>query len=60
MSKVVYKKSFKRMVADLKAETQDMVKLSEENPDDMVLYNMSEELKVLFNNFRTHVRNNYE
>jgi hypothetical protein len=60
MSKVVYKKSFKRMVADLKAETQDMVKLSEENPDDMVLYNMSEELKVLFNNFRTHVRKNYE
>ena len=60
ISKVVYKKSFKRMVADLKAETQDMIKLSEENPDDIVLYNLSEELKELFNKFRSHVRKNYE
>ena len=35
-------------------------KLSEDNPDDMVLYNLSEELKELFNKFRTHVRKNYE
>jgi len=58
-SKVVYKRSFKRMVADLEAETIDFKKLSEDNPDDMVLYNLSEELKDLFNKFRTHVRKNY-
>jgi len=59
-SKVVYKRSFERMVADLEAEAIDLNKLSEENPDDMVLYKMSEDLKELFNNFRTHVRKNYE
>ena len=59
-SKVVYKRSFERMVADLEAETIDFKKLSEDNPDDMVLYNLSEELKELFNKFRTHVRKNYE
>ena len=48
------------MVADLKAETQDMIKLAEENPNDMVLYNISIDLKDLFNKFRTHVRKNYE
>ena len=58
-SKVVYKRSFKRMVADLEAEAIDLNKLSEDNPDDMVLYKMSEDLKELFNNFRTHVRKNY-
>ena len=59
-SKVVYKRSFKRMVADLEAETIDFKKLSDDNPDDMVLYNLSEELKELFNKFRTHVRKNYK
>ena len=59
-SKVVYKRSFERMVADLEAEAIDLNKLSEENPDDTVLYKMSEDLKELFNNFRTHVRKNYE
>ena len=59
-SKVVYKRSFKKMVADLEAETIDFKKLSEDNPDDIVLYNLSEELKDLFNKFRTHVRKNYE
>jgi hypothetical protein len=59
-SKVVYKRSFKKMVADLEAEAIDLNKLSEDNPDDMVLYKMSEDLKELFNNFRTHVRKNYE
>ena len=54
------KKSFNRMVADLKAETQDMIKLAEENPNDMVLFNISEELKDLFNRFRTHVRKKYK
>ena len=58
-SKVVYKRSFKKMVADLEAEAIDLNKLSEDNPDDMVLYKMSEDLKELFNNFRTHVRKNY-
>ena len=59
-SKVIYKRSFKKMVADLEAETIDFKKLADENPDDMVLYNLSEELKELFNKFRTHVRKNYE
>ena len=59
-SKVVYKRSFKKMVADLEAEAIDLNKLSEDNPDDMVLYKMSEDLKELFNNFRTHVRKNYK
>ena len=58
-SKVVYKRSFKKMVADLEAETIDFKKLSDDNPDDMVLYKLSEELKELFNKFRTHVRKNY-
>ena len=58
-SKVVYKRSFEKMVADLEAEAIDLNKLSEDNPDDMILYKMSEDLKELFNNFRTHVRKNY-
>ena len=59
-SKVVYKRSFEKMVADLEAEAIDFKKLADENPDDIVLYNLSEELKELFNKFRTHVRKNYE
>ena len=59
-SKVIYKRSFKKMVADLEAETIDFKKLADENSDDIVLYNLSEELKELFNKFRTHVRKNYE
>ena len=59
-SKVVYKRSFKKMVADLEAEAIDLNKLSEDNPDDMILYKISEDLKELFNKFRTHVRKNYE
>ena len=59
-SKVVYKRSFEKMVADLEAEAIDLNKLSEDNPDDMVLFNISEELKELFNKFRTHVRKKYK
>jgi hypothetical protein len=58
-SKVVRKPSFSNMVNDMEAEAQDMKKLSDNNPDDMVLYNLSEELKGLYNKFRTHVRRNY-
>jgi hypothetical protein len=58
-SKVVRKASFSNMVSDMEAEAQDMQKLSKSNPDDMVLYNLSEELKELYNKFRTHVRRNY-
>ena len=58
-SKVVRKASFSNMVNDMEAEAQDMQKLSENNPDDIVLYNLSEELKELYNKFRTHVRKNY-
>jgi len=59
-SKVVYKRSVKKMVADLEAEAIDMQKLSNEHPDDMVLHNLAEELKEIFNTLRTHVRKNYK
>ena len=58
-SKVVRKASFNNMVSDMEAEAQDMKKLSDSNPDDIVLYKLSEELKELYNKFRTHVRRNY-
>ena len=58
-SKVVYKRSFGKMVADLEAEAIDFNKLAEENPDDIVLYKISEELKELYNKFRTHIRKKY-
>ena len=58
-SKVVKKPSFNNMVNDIEAEAQDLKKLSDSNPDDMVLYNLSEELKEIFNTLRTHVRRNY-
>ena len=58
-SKVVYKRSFNNMVKDIEAEAIDMKKLSDEHPDDMVLHNLAEELKEIFNTLRTHVRKNY-
>ena len=48
------------MVADLEAEAIDFKKLADENPDDIVLYNLYEELKEVFNKFRTHVRKKYK
>ena len=48
------------MTADLEAEAIDMKKLSEDNPNDIVLFNISEELKEVFNKFRTHVRKKYK
>ena len=59
-SKVVYKRSFKKMVADLEAEAIDMQKLANDNEADVVLYQIADELKDLFNKFRTHVRKNYK
>ena len=58
-SKVVYKRSFSNMVKDIEAEAIDMQKLSDENPDDMVIYKLAEELQDMFNTFRTHVRKTY-
>ena len=58
-SKVVYKRSFANMVKDIEAEAIDMQKLSDENPDDLVIYKIAEELKEILNKFRTHVRKNY-
>ena len=58
-SKVVKKPSVPNMVKDLEAEAVDMQKLSDENPNDMVLYTVAEELKELFNKLRTHIRKNY-
>ena len=46
-SKVVYKRSVKTMVKDLEAETIDMKKLSEDNENDVVLYQIADELKDL-------------
>ena len=59
-SKVVYKRSFSNMVKDIEAEAIDMQKLSNEHPDDMVLHNLAEELKEIFNTLRTHVRKYYK
>ena len=58
-SKVVYKRSFANMVKDIEAEAIDMQKLSDENPDDLVIYKLAEELQDMFNTFRTHIRKNY-
>ena len=58
-SKVVYKRSFSNMVKDIEAEAIDMKKLSDEHPDDMVIYKLAEELQNIFNDLRTHVRKNY-
>ena len=59
-SDVIYKRSFERMIADLEAETIDMRKLAEDNENDVVLHTIAEELKDLFNKFKTHVRKNYK
>ena len=48
------------MLADLEAEVQDFKKLTDANPDDIVLYNIFVDLKELFNKFRTHVRKKYK
>ena len=58
-SKVVYKRSFGNMVKDIEAESIDMKKLSDENPDDLIIYKLSEDLREIFNTLRTHVRKNY-
>ena len=58
-SKVVRKVSLSNMFKDLEAEIQDFKELVKEKPDDIVLYNISEELKEIFNTFRTHLRKKY-
>jgi len=58
-SKVVYKKSISNMVKDLEAELQDFRELVKDKPEDLVIYNIFEELKEIYNKFRTHVRKNY-
>ena len=58
-SKVVRKVSAPNMLADLEAEVQDFKKLTDANPNDIVLYNIFVDLKDLYNKFRTHVRKNY-
>ena len=59
-SKVIRKISAPNMLADLEAEVQDFKKLTDDNPNDIVLYNIFVDLKDLYNKFRTHVRKNYE
>ena len=58
-SRVVYKPSLSNMIKDLEAEIQDFKKVVEDKPEDVVLYNISEELKEIYNKFRTHVRKKY-
>ena len=58
-SDVVYKKSMSNMFKDLEAEAQDFEILSKENPDDLVIYKMSEELTDMVGIFRTHIRKKY-
>jgi len=58
-SDVVYEKSMSNAFKDLYAEAQDFEILSKENPDDLVIYKMSEELTEMVKDFRTHIRNNY-
>ena len=58
-SKVVRKPSISNMIKDLEAEIQDFKKLVEDKPEDIVLFNISEELNEIYNNFRTHVRKKY-
>ena len=58
-SDVIYEKSISNMFKDLYAEAQDFKILSKENPDDLVIYKMSEKLTEMVNDFRTHIRNNY-
>jgi uncharacterized FlaG/YvyC family protein len=58
-SKVVRKPSLANMIKDIEAEVQDFKKLVDSKPEDIVLYNISEELKELYNKFRTHVRKKY-
>ncbi len=58
-SKVVKKPSLSNMIKDLEAEIQDFEVLVKDKPDDIVLYNISEELKEIYNKFRTHIRKNY-
>ena len=58
-SKVVRKPSISNMIKDIEAEIQDFEKLVEDKSEDVVFYNISEELKEIYNKFRTHVRKNY-
>ena len=59
-SKVVRKPSVSNMVKDLEAEVQDFQQLVNDNPNDIVLFNLFEELKDLYNKFRTHARKKYK
>ena len=58
-SKVVPKPSVSNAVNDLETEIQDFEELVKANPNDIVLFNISEELKDLYNKLRTHARKNY-
>ena len=58
-SDVEYRMSMSNMFKDLYAEAQDFKILAKENPDDLVIYKMSEELTDMVKDLRTHIRNNY-
>tara|TARA_R110002051_G_scaffold325175_1_gene426158 strand:+ start:216 stop:593 length:378 start_codon:yes stop_codon:yes gene_type:complete len=59
-SRVVKKISLANMYNDLEAETMDMQELAtKEYPNDTVLYNIAEELKDVFNNYRQYLKNSH-
>ena len=58
-SDVEYRMSMSNMFKDLYAEAQDFEILSKENPDDLVIYKISEELTDRVGIFRTHIRKKY-
>ena len=58
-SDVEYRMSMSNMFKDLYAEAQDFKILAEENPDDLVIYKISEELTDMVGIFRTHIRKKY-
>ena len=48
-----------RQLLELLKNKPKLKELVKEKPEDIVLFNISEELKEIFNKFRTHLRKNY-
>ena len=48
--------SFVNMYKDLEAETQDMQKLSDDHPEDMVLHNLADGLNDVKNKFYQYIK----
>ena len=57
--KVTYTNSVLNAFKDLYAEAQDFKELSEENPDDLVIYKMAKDLDRMVLDLRLHIRKKY-